>query len=352
MGRVGRSMATKLTISDLADILAALLEVAKPYQLGIQLRIDLAELDKIERSHHEDIDRQKTEVIKYWLRNSQNASWTKLANAVERMGGHANLVDTLREKDQGSEELPQEPQLPDAKRPKLCPLQPHNCFRPTPIFFISTCMGSCVKRNILLLGKMGHGKSTLGNVILDTPGWFRINNQRCPQTSTGSSVLRSTSEYKSYNFSVYDHDGLFESASSIDALYSDIPDILDVVLFVLKFGCSLDVNETEILKTIINKWEISQISALILTHSERSSAEEREKVIEQFKKDHQSVAELMCKGILAVGFPDISYIQPGSQLSQSVKDDTEKLRKLIYSCDAGSSHTFTSPDWRHIKNRC
>ena len=89
-------MATKapqLSISDLADVLAALIEVTKPYELGIQLRIDLAELDTIEKNHPGDIYRQKTEVIKYWLRNSPDASWTTLASAVERMGGHARLVE-------------------------------------------------------------------------------------------------------------------------------------------------------------------------------------------------------------------------------------------------------------------
>ena len=82
------NMATKapgLRISDLADVLAALAEVTKPYQLGIQLRIESSELDTIERNHSKDIDRQKTEVIKYWLRNSPDPSWTTLASAVERM---------------------------------------------------------------------------------------------------------------------------------------------------------------------------------------------------------------------------------------------------------------------------
>ena len=37
----------------------------------------------IERNHPRDIDQQKTEVVKYWLRNSPDASWTTLANAVE-----------------------------------------------------------------------------------------------------------------------------------------------------------------------------------------------------------------------------------------------------------------------------
>ena len=56
-------------------------------------------------------------------------------------------------------------------------------------------------------------------------------------------------------------------------------------------------------------------------------------MIEQFKKDHPSIAELMGKGILAVGFPDSSHIQPGSPLSESVDEDKANLRQLIYSCD-------------------
>ena len=80
----------------MVDVLAKLKEVRKPYQLGIQLKIDLSELDTIERNHPKDIDRQKTEVIKYWLHNSPDPSWTPLASAVERMGGHAMLVEELR----------------------------------------------------------------------------------------------------------------------------------------------------------------------------------------------------------------------------------------------------------------
>ena len=76
----------ELTVSDLADILAALTEVTKPYQFGIQLKIAL----KVIERDYSDIDRQKTEVIEHWLHNSPDASWTTLANAVERMGGHSS----------------------------------------------------------------------------------------------------------------------------------------------------------------------------------------------------------------------------------------------------------------------
>ena len=87
----------------MADFLVVLTEVTKPYQLGIQLKIDLAELDSIERNHPRDVDRQKIEVIKYWLHNSPDPSWTTLASAVERMGGQAMLAETLREKEQSSD---------------------------------------------------------------------------------------------------------------------------------------------------------------------------------------------------------------------------------------------------------
>ena len=83
----------------------------------------------------------------------------------------------------------------------------------------------------------------------------------------------------------------------------------------------------------MSEWRISRISALILTHCERLSEEERGEMIEQFKKDYHSVAELMGKGILAVGFPDSSHVEIETELWKRVEDDKAKLRQLIYSCD-------------------
>ena len=318
--------APKLSISDLADVLAALTEVNKPYQLGIQLKVDLAELDSIEKNHLRDIDRQKTEVIKYWLRNSPDASWTTLANAMERMGGHAKLAQTLREKEQSSE-------IPRTLSHQTSAYLYDDFFPCVRQTSDSVLLDTCVHCNAILLGKMGHGKSTLGNRMLGCDGWFKINDPQCPQTSEGSVVLKSASQLKNYKVQVYDHTGLFEGASSIDTLPSAVPKKLDLVMIVLKCGCSFDESEVEVLKSVVSEWKIRRISALVLTHCERLSEEEREGRIEQFKKDYPSVAELMGKGILAVGFPDNSHVQPGSQLSQRVEEDRKKLRQLIYSCD-------------------
>ena len=194
-------------------------------------------------------------------------------------------------------------------------------------------LDECVPRTILLLGKMGHGSSTLGNRILNSDGWFKINDQRYPLTTHGSSMIRSASQLKDYKLEVFDHSGLFEGASSIKELSSAVSEELNLVIFVLKHGHHFDESEVSILKSVVSEWRISRISALVLTHCERLSEEERGEMIEQFKKDHPSIAKLMGKGILAVGFPDSSHIQPGSPLSQRVEEDEASLRQLIYSCD-------------------
>jgi hypothetical protein len=118
--------------------------------------------------------------------------------------------------------------------------------------------------------------------------------------------------------------------------------MVNLFIFVLKRGCDFDESEMEILRSVVSEWQISGISALVLTHCERLSEKERGEMIEQFKKDHPSIAELMGKGILAVGFPDSSHVQPGSPLSQRVEEDKANLRKLIYSCDEPCSFPGSS----------
>ena len=52
--------------------------------------------------HYKDPVRCKTEVIELWLDNEPEPTWNKLAQAVEDMGGHARVVETLRANYEGS----------------------------------------------------------------------------------------------------------------------------------------------------------------------------------------------------------------------------------------------------------
>ena len=71
------------------------------YSLGIQLDIKTEDLNQIGRDHSGDAERCKTEVVSFWLRNTQERTWDRLAQAVDEMGKHANLAQTLRENHQG-----------------------------------------------------------------------------------------------------------------------------------------------------------------------------------------------------------------------------------------------------------
>ena len=79
---------------------------------------------------------------------------------------------------------------------------------------------------------MGHGKSILGNGMLDSDGYFRINDQQCPQTTKGSAILQSASQLKNYKIKVYDHNGLSEGDSLTGGLFFDDPKDMNLVTFV------------------------------------------------------------------------------------------------------------------------
>ena len=82
----------------LKEIVSALKDISDPCTLGVHLGIELPKLKKIERNHPRDVDRQMIEVIEYWRQSRSDHSWGALAIAVEKMGGHGNLVEKLRDK--------------------------------------------------------------------------------------------------------------------------------------------------------------------------------------------------------------------------------------------------------------
>jgi hypothetical protein len=80
------------------NILLALRKVVDPYQLGIQLEIESHHLDSFKMKFHQQCTKRvKIEVIKYWLHSDVEHSWEVLADAVEGMKCHGNVVNSLKE---------------------------------------------------------------------------------------------------------------------------------------------------------------------------------------------------------------------------------------------------------------
>ena len=72
--------------------------ITDPHQLGIYLDIEAHVLKEIEKDHRH-VSEQRTAVIEYWQSNCSDCSWRALADAVDKMGDHSNLVKKLRELD-------------------------------------------------------------------------------------------------------------------------------------------------------------------------------------------------------------------------------------------------------------
>ena len=88
--------ATATSTLSMRDIEPKLRAIINPYLLGVYLEIPTEDLDLFRANHPNNVTQQKTDVINYWLQNSEDISWDALARAVERMGGHGNVVSRLR----------------------------------------------------------------------------------------------------------------------------------------------------------------------------------------------------------------------------------------------------------------
>ena len=73
-------------------------EVTEWYQLGLQLGVAPHKLKEIESDYPQDIQRRKSEVLDWWLRNATEVSLKKLAQVLEAMGGYTAVAWRLRNK--------------------------------------------------------------------------------------------------------------------------------------------------------------------------------------------------------------------------------------------------------------
>ena len=69
--------------------------------LGVHLGIPLPKLHQIEKENKDNLERQKIEIIHFWVSNSSTSkcSWGRLAKAVKQLGGHDQLVLKLKKLD-------------------------------------------------------------------------------------------------------------------------------------------------------------------------------------------------------------------------------------------------------------
>ena len=88
----------------LSNIIRVLRPLEDKYDaLGTHLGIKLEDIKRIEGDYPKNA-RRFTETIGFWQNNARNPSWSVLANAVEKVGGHGGLVQKLRASETSSSE--------------------------------------------------------------------------------------------------------------------------------------------------------------------------------------------------------------------------------------------------------
>lgn len=200
------------------------------------------------------------------------------------------------------------------------------------------------RRNIVVLGNTGAGKSTVANHIVGE-GILRVSDSVASQQTTSHVEVLRESDSVMYNIKVIDTVGFFDHKMTKSAVVKDIkkyfrdkvPEGLSLIIFVFKQG-RFTPQEKAAFQFIISNFKehTSQISALIITNCEKKNQTSRKRIVEEFQFHEHTIeiARFMKKGIHCVGFPPMYEIDEEVKplLEGSIQKDDELLRSLVYSC--------------------
>lgn len=204
-----------------------------------------------------------------------------------------------------------------------------------------------IARSVMIIGKTGSGKSTLANFLTG----HELNGQPFSvsdgqESNASYYATHCMQRYRvgeiNYVSKIVDTRGLFdtkkESFLSIlehlkKYLCGRVDEGINLLIFVMRQGRFTD-EEKKVFDIIMNYFEpeISDISALVITHCEMLTQEQRKTLVEDFKtKDPtKRIAAFMKKGVYDVGFTTNPQFQ--GMLKDQMKAEVDRLKQLLFEC--------------------
>ena len=201
-------------------------------------------------------------------------------------------------------------------------------------------------RNVVVVGKTGAGKSTVANKLLGLEK-FAVKNIASSVTSQVEARCSSFYDQSSrtrYNFKVIDTVGVFDTKQKNDDVMTkiktffqnDSPEGINLVLFVFRKG-RLTAEEKRTFDYIMGNFnnQISDFSALVLTHCDAQNDAANQEFLASFKREARDVISFMKKGVYMVGFPDVSRMRPRIReaMEEEIKEQAEMLQKVVMKAD-------------------
>lgn len=207
------------------------------------------------------------------------------------------------------------------------------------------------KRNVIVLGKTGCGKSTLAKKIICASdaddSIFRVAHSfHAVTTRIESCIERIEISGNTYEVTMIDtvgfcdpeKKGIFGDKNIIYEIKKHMvaraPEGLSLIIFVFRNGRFTE-EEKEVFQIISSNFTdyIKDISCLVITGCEGLSEEFRSDVIAKFKTDPltKQFAEIMTKGIYTVGFPKYGDLSRRSReaLLEEMAEDIAPIHGLI-----------------------
>lgn len=182
------------------------------------------------------------------------------------------------------------------------------------------------KRNVVVLGKTGCGKSTLANKIICCDGTFKVSSSLDSCTSINIHASESVViEGQTFTINMVDTVGFSDttytkkSVKESNQIMKDInkelklriPEGLNLIIFVFRHGRFTN-EEHGIFKRLAGNFSdlIKELSMLVITGCDGKNDNARKDIVTEFRENPRTkpFADIMKKGIFCVGLPDIKDI--------------------------------------------
>ena len=196
------------------------------------------------------------------------------------------------------------------------------------------------ERNVVILGKVGSGKRTLGNHIVG--GETDLFHHECNDVGTRNVSTHYGERVRGdtiYRILTVDTEslqvGYNDPTTEIKSRFRQI----HLIIFVIAHGRYTDESHGSLKHAVENlNQQAKKFSALVITHCEAMTNVQRDSIIAEFKKGSRTseIAAFMGKETHAVGFPDPSTMDPAVKpiLQQNVHVEEEAIRELVNTCDS------------------
>ena len=197
------------------------------------------------------------------------------------------------------------------------------------------------ERNVLILGKVGSGKRTLGNYIVggDTH-LFQVEHRQLGTGNVKAHYGERTREGTHYRIQIIDTESS-QTRFNDPRQHINKEELQNIhlIIFAIPNGLYTDESHTSLQHAIDTLSQRAKlISALVFTRCEEMETSERKSIVDKFRDNPVSskVVAFMEKGIHVLGFPDTSIMPPKVKpiLQQRINNDEEAIRKLVESCDS------------------